>query len=55
MAGGNGGVNSQLHELYAQAQAARRQSAVLAEQLRAAQHNTAETLRLIHAAWGRAE
>src|SRR5262252_8497614 len=55
MAAGDGSVGSQLHELYAQAQAARRQSAVLAGQLRAAQQNTAETLRLIHAAWDRAE
>jgi uncharacterized protein (DUF3084 family) len=55
MAAGTGGIDSQLHELYAQAQAARRQSRVLAAQHRAAQRNTAEILQRIHAAQVRAE
>ena len=55
MAAGNGGMDSQLHELYAQAQAARRQSKVLAAQHRATQHDSAEILQRIRAARDRAE
>ena len=52
---GNGGMVSQWHELYAQAQAARRQSHVLAAQHRAARHTSAEILHRIEASWARAE
>jgi hypothetical protein len=55
MAAGNGGMDSQLHELYAQAQAARRRSKVLAAQYRATQHDNAEILQRIQAARARAE
>jgi uncharacterized protein (DUF3084 family) len=55
MAAGNGGIDSQLHELYARAQAARRQSRDLAAQHRVAQQNAAEILQRLHAAWDRAE
>ena len=54
MAGGNGGRDSQLHELYARAQAARRQSRALAAQHRATRDKTREILQDIHAAWERA-
>jgi hypothetical protein len=55
MAAGSGGMDSQLHELYAQAQAARRRSKVLAAQYLAAQHDNAEILQRIQAARARAE
>ena len=55
MATGNGGIDSQPHELYAQAQATRRQSRVLVAQHRAAQHDTGEILQLIRASRDRAE
>ena len=42
-------------QLHAQAEAARRQSRVLAARLRAAQHATAETMQRLQAAWDRAE
>jgi len=52
---GNGGMVSQWHELYAQAQAARRQSHVLLARHRAARHTSAEILQRIDAARARAE
>jgi ANTAR domain-containing protein len=55
MPAGNGGMDSQWHELYAQAQAARTQSRVLAARHRAARHATAEVLQRIQAARARAE
>jgi len=55
MPAGDGGMDGKLHELCAQAQAARRQSRLLAARHRAAQHDTAEILQLIHAAQDRAE
>jgi chromosome segregation ATPase len=55
MTAGNGGMDSQLHELVAQAQAARRESQALAAQYQAAQHDAAEILQRIQAARDRAE
>lgn len=43
------------HDLYAQAEAARKQSQALAAQLQATQHKASETWQLIGAAWNRAE
>jgi len=43
------------HDLYAQAEAARKQSQALAGQLQATQHKANENWRLIRAAWNRAE
>ena len=43
------------HDLYAQAEAARKQSQALAGQLRATQHKASENWQLIRAAWSRAE
>jgi hypothetical protein len=51
----NGSTDTQLHELYARAQAARRQSRVLAGQFRATRANTAEILQRLQAARSRAE
>jgi hypothetical protein len=48
-------MDSQLHELYARAQAARGQARALAAQHRAVQRDTAEVLQRIQAAKGRAE
>jgi ANTAR domain len=48
-------VEGQLHDLYAQAEAARRQSVILAGQLRATQRKTRENWQLIKDAWDRAE
>jgi ANTAR domain len=50
-----GSIDSRAAELYVQAAAARRQARVLSERLHTAQHEAAETLQCIHAAWGRAE
>jgi hypothetical protein len=55
MPAGNGGMDNQLPELYAQAQAARRQSRLLAAKHQAAQHTAAEILQRIHAARDRAD
>jgi len=55
MPAGNGGMDTQLPELYAQAQAARRQSRVLAARHHAAQQAATEILQRIHAARDRAE
>jgi hypothetical protein len=51
---GKSSLDGQLQELYAQAQAARRQSQILAEQLRATRANTEKILQGIHEAWERA-
>jgi ANTAR domain len=48
-------TNSELHELYARAQAARNQSRLLAERLSVTRCQIQETLQLIQAAWSRAE
>jgi hypothetical protein len=55
MPAGNGGLDGQWQELYAQAQAARRQSRALVAQHRAARRATAEILQRIQAARARAE
>lgn len=55
MAGGNGGVDSPLQQLYARAEAARRQSQALAAQHRAVQRRTAEILQSTKAARDRAQ
>jgi hypothetical protein len=55
MPAGNGAMGSQWHELYAQAQAARRRSRVLADRYRAVHRTTAEILRRIDAARAQAE
>jgi hypothetical protein len=52
---GNGLMDSQLAEAYVRAQAARKQSQVLAEQLRAAKRDTALILQLVRNAWDEAE
>ena len=43
------------HDLYAQAEAARKQSEALARRLQATQRRSSQNWQLIHAAWGRAE
>jgi hypothetical protein len=53
MPGSVGGIDSELHELYAQAQAMRRQSRLLAERLWAIRCQIQETLQLIQAARSR--
>jgi ANTAR domain len=50
-----GSTDSRAAELYAQADAARKQAHILGERLHTAQHEAAETLQSIHAAWDRAE
>ena len=54
-----GGLDDQrvrgVHDLYAQAEAARKQSQVLAGQLQATQDKASENWQLIRAAWARAE
>jgi hypothetical protein len=55
MPASNGGRDSQWQELYAQAQAARRRSRILAARHRAARHTTTEILQRIHATRARAE
>jgi ANTAR domain len=52
---GKSSLDGQLRELYAQAQAARRQSRALVAQHLAARHDTEEILQRINAAWNRAE
>jgi ANTAR domain len=54
MAGVNGGGDGQPHELYARAQAARRQSRALVEQLRATRSDTEKILQRTRDAWARA-
>jgi hypothetical protein len=55
MFAGNGTVDAQLDDLYAQAWAARQQSRLLATQLRSTQRRTQENWQLIQAAWGRTQ
>jgi hypothetical protein len=55
MAAGNALLESQLPEVYARARDARKQAQVLAEQLRAAKHDTAVILQLIRTACHQAE
>jgi len=55
MPAGDGGMDNQWRELYAQARAARRQSRVLAARHRAARHASAEILQRVEAARARAE
>jgi hypothetical protein len=55
MAAGNGGIDSELHDLCVQAQAMRKQSRDLAAPHLAAQRHAVDTLRRIRAAWDRAE
>jgi two-component system, chemotaxis family, protein-glutamate methylesterase/glutaminase len=53
MCAGRRGADGQLPSLYAQAEAARRKSLLLAGQLRASQHKAMENWQLIQAAWER--
>jgi hypothetical protein len=55
VAAGNGGMDSELHELYSQAQAAREQARVLAARHRAAQRGTRELVQRNRAARIQAE
>ncbi len=52
---GDPGANGQLHDLYTQAEATRRQAHLLAGQLRATRLKTSEQWQLIQAAWERTE
>jgi hypothetical protein len=55
MSAGNGTIDGQLDDLYAQAMAARQQSMLLARQLRATQRKTQENWQLIRASWDRTQ
>jgi hypothetical protein len=53
MGAGSNGVDGRVYDLYAQAEAARQQSLLLAGQLRAIQRKTRENWQLVQAAWDR--
>lgn len=55
MPAGDASMDSQLHDLYAQAEAARKQSRLLAAELRALWRKTSEHWQLIRAAWDHTE
>jgi ANTAR domain len=55
MPAGDATMDGQLHDLYAQAEATRKQSRLLAGELRASRRRTSESWQLIQAAWDNAE
>ncbi len=55
MSAGDTSISGQLHDLYAQAEATRRQSRLLAGQLRATRLKASENWQLVRAAWDQTE